>query len=168
MVSSAVILRSATPDDLPEITRLYGHYVATSTATFDTEPPSVEKMAGRMAAIRQIKAPFLVAEIDGELAGYAYATAYRPRPAYAGTVENSLYLAPHHTGRGLGRLLLNHLIADCQQTGFRQMIAVVAGSDNIASLALHQSCGFVVAGRLTNVGYKFDRWLDTTLLQRPL
>lgn len=117
---------------------------------------------------QRLNAPFLVAVAAGQIVGYAYAGAYRSRPAYAHTVENSIYLAQGWTGRGIGRHLLERLINDRAEQGFAQMIAVIAGADNLASVRLHQSCGFVTAGCLKGVGYKFGQWLDTTLMQRAL
>ncbi|MGE5536293.1 MAG: N-acetyltransferase family protein, partial [Acidobacteriota bacterium] len=112
--------------------------------------------------------PYIVAEIDGAVAGYAYASLYRTRPAYRFTVENSVYVAPELHRRGIGRKLLEQLIEECTARGFRQMIAVIGDSNQAASIALHKACGFEPVGTLKNIGYKFDRWLDTPLMQRAL
>jgi phosphinothricin acetyltransferase len=114
------------------------------------------------------KFPYIVAEIDGAVAGYAYASLYRTRPAYRFTVENSVYVAPELHRRGIGRKLLEQLIEECTARGFRQMIAVIGDSNQAASIALHKACGFEPVGTLKNIGYKFDRWLDTPLMQRAL
>ncbi|HEY7918714.1 MAG TPA: GNAT family N-acetyltransferase, partial [Streptosporangiaceae bacterium] len=114
------------------------------------------------------KLPFLVAEAAGTVAGYAYASPWRPKPAYRHTVEDSVYLAPGQRGRGLGRLLLESLLAGCADAGVRQVIAVIADSGDPASAALHRACGFADAGRLTQVGFKHGRWIDTVLMQREL
>lgn len=164
-------LRPATPDDLPAIQRIYAHWVETGVSSFEIDPPSVEEMRTRFDAVHAKQLPYLVAvtQNDEEIAGYAYATPYRPRLAYRFTVEDSIYLAPEYAGQGIGRALLDALIAETSQQGYRQMIAVIGGgSENAASISLHAKCGFEHAGTLRSVGYKFDRWLDTVLMQRAL
>lgn len=158
---------------MPRVCEIYRHHVLTGTATFELVPPTPEEMAGRFAAVREKGYPWLVVEADLgrarlEVAGYAYATSFRPRPAYAWTVEDSIYLDPAATGRGLGRALLVRLIAECEAIGLRQMIAVIGDSANAPSIALHRTLGFVDAGLQRAVGLKFGRWLDTVTMQRAL
>jgi phosphinothricin acetyltransferase len=125
-------------------------------------------MARRMAALLEGGFPYIVAEMAGGLAGYAYAGPYRPRPAYRHSVEDSIYVDPRFQRRGIGRVLLDRLIADCERRGFRQMIAVIGDSAQTASIELHRAAGFRPIGTVENVGFKFDRWLDTVLMQRAL
>jgi phosphinothricin acetyltransferase len=167
-ISPAPVLRPVADRDIPDITAIYGHRVRHGTASFETEPPDEAEIERRCAALREQGYPYLVAEQDGVIVGYAYASAYRPRAAYRDTVENSVYLRPGAAGRGIGSLLLAALIRACEERGFRQMIAVVGDSDNVASIRLHESHGFRLVGTLRSVGFKHRRWLDTVLLQRPL
>jgi phosphinothricin acetyltransferase len=164
----SMLIRNATPADIPAITRIYAHAVKAGTATFELEPPDEAEMTRRMQALRDGKFPYVVAEIDGAIAGYAYASLYRPRPAYRFTVEDSVYVAPDIHRRGIGRALLMKLIEACTDLGFRQMIAVIGDSDQAASIGVHKACGFVDAGNLRNVGWKFGRWLDTPQMQLAL
>lgn len=161
-------IRPATPDDLVRVCDIYRHHVLTGTATFELVPPTPDEMRARHAAVADKGYPWLVAEIDGIVIGYAYATVFRPRPAYAWTVEDSIYLDPAATGRGVGRALLTRLIAECEAIGLRQMIAVIGDSANTPSIALHRALGFADAGLQRAVGLKFGRWLDTVTLQRAL
>jgi phosphinothricin acetyltransferase len=125
-------------------------------------------MAKRMQALLDGKFPYFVAEIDGKIAGYAYASLYRTRPAYRFTVEDSVYVAPDMHRRGVGKVLLEKLIETCTAMGFRQMIAVIGDSDQAASIGVHMACGFEPAGNLKNIGWKFGKWLDTPLMQLAL
>ncbi len=161
-------LRPVADADLPGVAAIYAHYVETSVATFDETPPPVEEWRAKRAAIAGAGLPFLVVEDEGEVAGFAYAGPYRPKPAYRHTVEDTVYLAPGATGRGLGRLLLGEVIDRAGRAGARQMVAVVADGGDPASLRLHAAFGFEQAGRLRSVGLKHDRWIDTVLLQRAL
>lgn len=163
-----MIIRPSTPADLDAATRIYAHHVRTGSASFELEPPGVEEMARRRAALVEKGLPWLVAEADGQVLGYAYAGPYRTRPAYDWTVEDSIYLAPDQCGRGIGTALLTHLLDDCTALGFRQMIAVIGDSANAGSIALHRSLGFQPAGLLKSVGWKFGRWVDSVLMQRAL
>lgn len=147
---------------------IYEHHVRHSLATFELDPPSLEEMLGRREAVLRQKLPYLVAELDGRVIGYSYATSYRPRPAYINTIENSVYVADGLAGRGIGRALLSELIARCETGPWRQMVAVIGNSGNDASLALHRSLGFTTIGTLKSVGFKFGRWVDTVFMQRPL
>jgi L-amino acid N-acyltransferase YncA len=166
--SREVVIRDSRDDDLAAITAIYGHHVRHGSASFETEAPTVEEMRRGRAELIARGYPYLVAEDGTGIAGYAYAGPYRPRPAYRDTVENSVYLRPDAIGRGIGRLLLEVLIGDCESRGYRQMIAIVGDSGNMASIRLHERAGFELIGVLRSVGFKHGRWLDTVLLQRAL
>ena len=161
-------IRPATPDDAGTIAAIYAHHVLHGTATFEELPPDAGELARRQAEIVGRGLPYLVAEAEGRLLGYAYAGPLRPRSAYRFSLEDSIYLDPAATGQGLGRRLLDRLIVDCTAAGARQMVAVIGDSGNAASIALHARAGFVHAGLLRSVGLKFGRWLDTVQMQRPL
>ena len=161
-------IRPAQPRDLAVITRIYDHAVRHGTASFEIEPPDESEMARRYETMRAGGYPYLVAELGGEITGYAYAGPYRARPAYHWSVEDSIYIAPQSQRRGIGRALLERLIVDAEAGGFRQMIAVIGDSANTASIELHRTAGFRMVGTFENVGFKFDRWLDSVLMQRPL
>jgi phosphinothricin acetyltransferase len=161
-------VRSATPTDLGAIRAIYAPEVLAGTATFEIEPPSLEELAARLAKVEAAGLPWLVAEADGRVAGYAYAAMYRDRPAYRFTAEDSVYVAEAARGRGLGRALLLALIAGARAAGMRQMVAVIGDSANLGSVRLHRACGFRDIGTLRDVGHKFGRWLDTVLMQRAL
>jgi len=164
----SAVIRPATPADIPAITRIYGHSVLTGTASFELEPPGEAEMGERMRYLLDGQFPYLVAEVDGAVAGYAYASLYRTRPGYRFTVEDSVYVAPDRQGRGIGRALLSALLKAAEARGFRQMIAVIGDSENTASVALHAAFGFSYTGTLANSGFKFGRWIDSVLMQRPL
>ncbi len=165
---SSLEIRSATTADLPVITEIYEHAVRFGTATFELIPPDLPEMTRRFRALMDGGFPYLVAALDGSVAGYAYAGPYRPRPAYRFTVENSVYLQPAVHRRGIGLQLLQRLIDECEPRGYRQMIAVIGDSANAGSVGVHRSCGFQMIGTHPNVGFKFGRWLDTVMMQRPL
>ena len=162
------VIRAAAAADIPRITAIYADAVLTGTATFELEPPSATEMAARMKGLVDGGYPYFVAEHQGRVAGYAYAGPYRPRIGYRYTVEDSVYLAPDARGLGMGGALLAKLIATCEAAGFRQMIAVIGDSSNQASIRLHAAAGFAPAGNFKDVGYKFERWIDTVLMQRTL
>ena len=164
----ALLIRPAAAGDLAAITAIYAHHVLHGTASFETEPPAVEEMARRQAAVVACGLPYCVAETDGRVVGYAYAGPYRPRAAYRFTVEDSVYLHPEWMGRGIGRRLLDAVIRASAEAGARQMIAIIGDSVNAASIRLHESAGFRHAGVLRDVGFKFGRWLDTVLMQKEL
>ena len=165
---SSVSIRAATLADIPAITRIYAQSVSTGTASFELEPPDEAEMARRMQALLDGGYPYIVAEIGGAIAGYAYAGSYRPRPAYRFSVEDSIYVDPKAQRRGAGRLLLAHLIEECERRGFRQMVAVIGDSAQMPSIELHRALGFRMVGTVENVGYKFGRWLDSVNMQRAL
>ena len=160
--------RTATEGDLGEIAEIYAHYVHTSVATFELDPPDLAEWRRRFDAVTRAGLPFLVTDRDGVVAGYAYCAPWKTRPAYAATVEDSIYVAPAAVGRGCGTELLRDLLGACVASGIREVIAVIADTGDPASVELHHRFGFTDAGRLTDVGYKHDRFVDTLLLQRSL
>lgn len=164
----SVELRAAVRADTGAMARIYDHYVLTSTATFELDPPGEPLWVDKLDVVTAAGWPFQVAVLDGQVVGFAYVGAWRPRPAYAHTVEDSIYLDPAATGRGVGTRLLTSVLDAAAAAGAREVIAVVADADTDASLALHRRAGFQPAGRLERVGRKFDRWLGTTLLQKTL
>jgi phosphinothricin acetyltransferase len=163
-----VSIRPVRPVDIAAITRIYADAVQHGTASFELDPPDTDEMARRLEALIAGGFPYLVAETESEIRGYAYAGPYRARPAYRFTVEDSVYIAPNAQRRGLGRLLLDRLIAESEARGYRQMIAVIGDSAQHGSIALHATLGFRMVGTFQAVGWKFGRWLDTVLMQRPL
>lgn len=163
------VIRDALPSDLPLICALYGREVLGGTATFELDPPSLAEMTGRFRAVREKGLPWLVAEVDGSFAGYAYASPFRPRPAYRYGVEVSVYVEEAARGRGVATALLTALIERVRGMGLRHLIGAVSDSNTReASIALHERMGFKSAGRYAQVGWKFDRWLDVHLMQLDL
>ncbi|MDJ0932608.1 GNAT family N-acetyltransferase [Breoghania sp.] len=173
---SNLTIRSACGDDIPAIATIYAEAVETGTASFELVPPDEREMLRRFEALSQGGFPYLVCLEapekagggEGRVLGYSYAGPYRPRPAYRGTVENSVYVARDARRLGVGRALLTRLIEETTARDFRQMVAVIGDSDNVASIELHRSMGFQMVGTLKNVGRKFDRWLDSVLMQHAL
>jgi len=165
---SEIEIRPATDADLPAITAIYAEAVLHGTATFELVPPDLAEMTRRYSEITSDNFPYLVALLDGNVVGYAYASHYRTRPAYRFTVENAIYLAPDSHRRGVGTRLLQRLIDDCERLGFRQLIAVVGDSANAGSIGVHAKAGFQTIGLHPDVGFKFGRWLDIVLMQRAL
>ncbi|WP_087086607.1 GNAT family N-acetyltransferase [Caballeronia catudaia] len=163
-----LLVRDAASGDFDAIARIYSHYVEHALATFEETAPSVDDMRARHAAIAAAGLPYVVAELDGAVAGYAYASAYRPRSAYRHTIEDSVYVADGYGGRGIGFALLTALIDRCERGPWRQMIAVIGDSGNAGSIALHARLGFEHVGVLRRVGFKHGRWVDTVLMQRAL
>lgn len=161
-------IRDASEDDASAITAIFAEEVRHGTASWAYEPPSEEEMLEKLRGLQAQGYPFLVAEINGRIAGYTYASAYRPRVGYRFLVENSIYVDADFRGKGLARALMQALIDQCTDLGYRQMIAVIGDSANHPSIGLHRSMGFEQVGLLPNIGYKFDRWLDSVLMQRPL
>jgi L-amino acid N-acyltransferase YncA len=165
---SALEIRPAAEADLPFVTDIYAHAVRYGTATFELIPPDLAEMTRRFRALMDGGFPYFVAALDGRVVGYAYAGAYRPRPAYRFTVENSVYLEPAIHRRGIGLQLMQHLIEACEARGYRQMIAVIGDSANSGSIGVHTRCGFQMIGTHPDVGLKFGRWLDTVMMQLSL
>jgi len=161
-------IRTASPTDVPAIAAIYRPAVEHGTASFELEPPDEAEMRRRFDAITSAGYPYIVAEQDGRVVGYAYVAHYRVRPAYRFSVENSVYVAPDAHGSGIGSALLAELIEQATARGFRQMIAVIGDSRQFASIALHRAAGFTFCGTIHSVGYKFGRWLDSVIMQRPL
>jgi L-amino acid N-acyltransferase YncA len=168
MPDNSPIIRAARASDIPAIQAIYAHYVETGTASFETAAPDLAEMTQRFQAIRARGFPYIVAEIAGTVAGYAYAGTYRARAAYDFAVEDSVYLAPDRVGHGLGRTLLGALIEACTDAGYRRMIAVIGDSANHASISLHLAMGFSHAGVLPSAGWKHGRWVDSVMMQRAL
>ncbi len=166
--AAALTLRPSTPVDLPALAAIYGDNVLNGTGTFELEAPDAAEMGRRRDAVLANGLPWIVAERDGQVLGYAYANLFRPRRAYRFCVEDSIYLAPGARGQGVGKLLLVELMAQCTARGCRQMLAVIGDSANAGSIELHRACGFTPAGRFEAAGWKFDRWLDVVLMQRAL
>ncbi|WP_457104460.1 N-acetyltransferase family protein [Methylobacterium sp. P5_C11] len=162
------LIRPATEADLPAIAAIYADAVATSTASFETEPPTLEEMTRRYSVLRDGGFPYLVADRNGLVAGYAYAGPYHQRAAYRSTLEDSIYVARSARGGGVGRTLLAALVAASERIDCRTLVAIIADSGSRASIALHASLGFTPVGTLTGVGYKHGRWLDVTVMQRAL
>jgi len=163
---SSITIRPAEASDLDSITEIYEDAVTHGTASYELEPPSRAEMGERFASLRAEGYPYLVAEEGGRIIGYAYAGAFRARPAYRFIVENSIYVAPDAKGQGIGRALLERLIVEATALGFRQMIAVIGdGSPQSPSVKLHEKLGFAHSGKLVGSGYKHGRWLDTVFMQ---
>ena len=167
-MSSVPSIRLSQPEDMVHISAIYAHHVRHGLASFELDPPGEAEMARRRQDVLDAGLPYLVAELDGAVAGFACAGPYRLRPAYRHTVESTVYVADWAARRGVGRKLLEALISACEAAGKRQMIAVIGDTDNAASIGLHASVGFSHAGTLKNVGYKHGRWLDCVLMQRRL
>lgn len=168
MPATPLLIRPSTEDDIGAIADIYAWNVLNGTGTFEIDPPSAADIAARRADVLAKRLPWLVAERDGRVLGYAYANVFRPRPAYRFSVEDSIYLAPDAKGQGVGKLLLAELISQCEAQGARQMLAVIGDSANAGSIGVHRTLGFTPAGVLKATGWKFGRWLDVVLMQRPL
>lgn len=163
-----MLVRDARDEDIAAIQAIYAHHVLHGTASFEEEAPSVDEIARRRADVLARGMPYLVAEVDGRVVGYSYASPYRARPAYRFSIENSVYVENGRARGGVGRALLGALIERCEQGPWRQMIAIIGDSANAASIGLHASLGFRNVGTFTDVGFKFGRWLDSVLMQRAL
>jgi phosphinothricin acetyltransferase len=166
--NAALQIRAALPADVARIAAIYGDHVLDGTASFEEVPPAAEEMARRLASVQDSGLPWLVAERDGRMVGYAYAGLYNARAAYRHTVEDSVYVDAACAGQGIGTVLLTALLEQCTALGYRQMVAIVGDSGNTASLRLHERLGFRHIGTLERVGFKFGRWLDVVMLQRTL
>lgn len=161
-------IRSARATDALAITDIYNHYVLNSVVTFDIDPSEVTFWEAKILHLQELGLPFLVADSGEEILGFAYASPWRPKAAYRQTVEDTIYLSPSSTGQGLGSKLLAQLMEDCIKANIKEVIAVISADGAEASIAIHESFGFVINGTLTNVGYKFNRWLGTVLMQKSL
>jgi len=168
MSGAAPTIRPSRDADVAAIAAIYAHHVRHGVASFEEAPPDVEEIARRRAAILEQGLPYLVAEREGRVIGYCYAGLFRPRSGYRFTLEDSIYIDAAEIGRGVGRALLEPVIARCSDLGYRQMVAVIGGSETIASIRLHAALGFAHAGLLPAVGFKFGRWIDVVLMQRAL
>ena len=166
--AESILIRPSREADMPAVQRIYAHHVMHGFGSFEEEPPDLAELMRRRAEYLSRRLPYLVAELNARVVGYAYAGPYRTRSAYRYTVENSIYVDPGETGRGIGRKLLGELIAQCTAQGFRQMIAVIGDSANAASIRLHAAMGFQPAGTLRSVGRKRGRWLDSVMMQLAL
>lgn len=162
------LIRPSVPEDLAAITAIYGWNVLNGTGTFEIDAPDLAEMTRRRADVLGKGLPWIVAERDGQVIGYAYANPFRPRPAYRFYLEDSVYLAREAQGQGIGRLLLAELVAQCDALGARQMVAVIGDSANAGSIALHRALGFEPVGTMRSAGWKFGRWLDVVIMQRSL
>jgi L-amino acid N-acyltransferase YncA len=163
-----IVIRDATEGDMIDVQRIYEPYVLNGLATFEEALPTVYEMLKRRAAVLAAGLPYLVAEVDGQVAGYSYATSYRPRPAYRHTIEDSVYVSETMQGHRIGAALLHGLIARSEAGPWRQMLAVIGNSENAGSIALHRRMGFQLVGTLRSVGFKLGQWVDTVLMQRAL
>ncbi|MBP6015002.1 MAG: N-acetyltransferase [Alphaproteobacteria bacterium] len=161
-------VRDADVRDLPALHAIYSHHVLHGFGTFDEVPPSLTAFEEKWRAVVDAGLPWLVAEGEGEVLGYAYASIFRPRTGYRYTIEDSVYIRDDQRGHGLGTALLRPLISRCEATGARQVVAVIGDSKNTGSIALHRKAGFREAGTLASVGYKFGRWVDIVFMQRTL
>ncbi len=162
-------IRDARVEDLPSVREIYNHYVANSTVTFDEKPMTIASLRSKFQHLSKLGMPFLVAESpSGQILGYAYVFPWRQKAAYRFTVENSIYLGPAATGKGLGKVLLTELISRSKEAGLKEIIAVIADQGADASIAMHKAFGFKEIGHMGKVGFKFDRWLGTVLLQKSL
>ncbi len=162
------IIRTSQDSDLPAITAIYAHHVLHGTGTFEIDPPSETDMAARRADVLSKGLPWLVAEDNGTVLGYAYCNWFKPRPAYRFSAEDSIYMANDVRGKGLGRALLTELCASAERAGVRKLIAVIGDSANTGSVGVHRALGFAPVGVLKSCGWKFDRWLDVVLMDKAL
>ena len=161
-------IRASTEQDLPAITAIYAHHVLSGTATFETTAPSQGEMAARRADVLGKGLPYLVAEEGDQVLGFAYCQWFKPRPAYRFSAEDSIYLHPDASGKGLGRRLLAELAAQAEAAGIRKLMAVIGDSANAASIAVHRSIGFEPVGVFKSCGWKFGKWLDIVLMEKTL
>ena len=168
MLPTSCLIRPSRRDDIPSVTAIYTHHVLHGTGTFETDPPTEDDMAQRRSDVLAKGLPYLVAEQEGQIVGFAYCNWFKPRPAYRFSAEDSIYMAPGSHGRGLGRALLAELAAQAQSAGVRKLIAVIGDSANAASVGVHRSLGFAHVGVLKSCGWKFDRWLDVVLMEKSL
>ncbi|MGN6761157.1 MAG: GNAT family N-acetyltransferase [Leifsonia sp.] len=162
-------MRDARPEDLPHVREIYNHYVANSTVTFDEDAMTLREWKSKFAYLKKLGMPFIVAESpNGQILGYALVQPWKQKRAYRFTVENSIYLGAASTGKGLGPVLMQELIDRSRAAGLKEIIAVIADKGAEASIRMHENFGFTEIGRMGHVGYKFDRWLGTILMQKSL
>jgi L-amino acid N-acyltransferase YncA len=162
-------IRAAVPEDLPHIREIYNHYVRNSTVTFDEKAMTLTELRRKFAKVQKLGMPYIVAVSPrGIILGYAYVYPWKEKAAYRFTVENSIYLGPASTGKGLGRALMQELLTRSKAAGIKEIIAVIADKNADASIHMHKSFGFKEIGHMGRVGYKFDRWLGTVLMQKSL
>jgi len=161
-------VRPAVPEDLPAILAIYSHHVLHGLGAFEEKPPPLEELRRRFDDVRVRGLPWLAADFGGVMAGYGYCAPYRSRSAYRYALEDSVYVKSGLEGRGVGAALLAALIEESERLGYRQMVAVIGDSAHAASINLHASVGFLRVGTLRSVGFKFGRWVDSVLMQRPL
>ncbi len=162
------LVRASTDADMDAVQRIYAHEVFFGLSTFEEHPPCAQELSKRRQDVLALGMPHLVAEMDGDVLGFAYANRHRPRPAYNRTVENSIYVAENMRGTGIGKMLLSALIDECARGPWQQMVAVIGDSGNAGSIGLHTSLGFQRVGILQSVGFKLGRWVDTVIMQRSL
>ena len=167
-MNGKTIIRNVEAADIPAITKIYAHAVENGTASFELIAPDEGEMRQRYEAIIAGGFPYIIASQENNLVGYAYVSSFRPRPAYRWSVENSVYIAPDAQGLGVGKALLSHLIDECESNGYRQMLAVIGGAEHQASIHLHRSLGFEMAGQMIGVGWKHGKWNDSIVMQRAL
>jgi len=165
-MSTAVV--DATAEHIPAIQTIYAHWVLHGLASFEEVPPEASEMDRRRLSVQELKLPYLVAQDNGAVLGFAYAGPYRPRSGYRFTVEDSVYVAPGAHGRGIGRYLLSEVVARAEALGRLQMLAIIGDSGNAASIGLHAALGFRQIGTMRSIGFKFGRWVDTVVMQRAL
>ena len=168
ILAELVELRAATADDFSAIQAIYAHHVLNGLASFEETPPSAGELRRRFDEVSALGLPYLVADFGGTVTGYGYCSPYRTRSAYRYTLEDSVYVRPDAQGRGVGKALLTELIRRAEALGYRQLVAIIGDSANAASIGLHESEGFLRVGTLRSVGFKFGRWVDSVILQRPL
>jgi L-amino acid N-acyltransferase YncA len=165
---ATMIVRAATASDLEPMRDIYAHHVLGGLGTFEETPPEATDFAQRIEAVRALGLPWLVAEVQGRVFGYGYASTFRPRSGYRYTAEDTVYVAPDRVGQGVGRALLDEIVSRCSALGLRQITAAIGDSGNAASIGLHRACGYEIAGVLRSVGFKRGRWVDVVLMQRAL
>lgn len=168
MVLPAPAIRPRHDTDMAKITEIYSHHVLHGVSSWELTPPDIAEMTKRAHVLRDGGYPYLVAEVDGVVIGYAYAGPYRPRPAYRYTVEHSVYVDNSARRGGIGHTLMTAIIEACVQRGYRQMMGIIGDSKNLQSIEFHEKMGFEHVGCVKNIGYKFDRWMDQVLMQRPI
>jgi len=168
MTTTTTLIRPSVDADLAAITRIYAHHVLNGTGTFETSPPNEEEMRSRRADVLGKNLPWLVLEHEGQVAGYAYGNWFKPRPAYRFSVEDSIYLAPEASGKGLGKLLMTELLTQLERRGVRKVMAVIGDSGNQGSIGVHRALGFSQVGVIASCGWKFGRWLDIVLMEKSI